>query len=415
MFYLSILNILFFFLIQIIKVRLLSKKLKGFINPITITFVFTFPIELFKVVLGPAFALEEGLANKYYIFAILMTNVSNVIELMLIKIAFFFSEKKRVTLLPSFINVNINRMRMLCLAFLFLLLYILSFAILAQYSFGIINWILNPREGYQYHRNGVGVMWALSISFLSIACTLFLLYIDSFWKSSLAFGFILYCVFLLGSKALLLDFMSFFMVILWLKKNPYLGKIFIIGVPFALGIMILNFMQSISEFELESVFSYFDYYLNSAQYYQAYFEGDLPLFKGKIMFSNIWSIIPRGVFSDKPYVYGILHVNEYFFPGAAEATHTPAFGGPVAFFADFGIFGVLVLSLFNPSTFLFYYFYNSLLDNFTIKEIQSNGEWLMTFVWFVSPALMFYFFFPINILLFCFYLRLFALFNKKYK
>ena len=40
-------------------------------------------------------------------------------------------------------------------------------------------------------------------------------------------------------------------------------------------------------------------------------------------------------------------VNEHFFPGAAEATHTPAFGGPVPYFADFGLIGVIVYSFFN--------------------------------------------------------------------
>ena len=130
--------------------------------------------------------------------------------------------------------------------------------------------------------------------------------------------------------------------------------------PLALVLMLVNFFSSIGYnadgTDYEKVLSYFDYYVNSALYYKEYYSGKIDLFNGKIFFSDFWSLIPRGLFPNKPYVYGITHVNEYFFPGEAEQTNTPAFGGPINYFADFGIFGVIFLTFFDPLKFIYYFF-----------------------------------------------------------
>ena len=102
--------------------------------------------------------------------------------------------------------------------------------------------------------------------------------------------------------------------------------------------MIINFFLSMGfkgdYTDYEKVLSYFDFYINSSIYFKEYYSGKFILFYGQIYFSDFWSLIPRGLFPDKPYVYGITYVNEYFFPGAAAESNTPAFGGPISYYAD---------------------------------------------------------------------------------
>src|SRR5450830_1500114 len=71
------------------------------------------------------------------------------------------------------------------------------------------------------------------------------------------------------------------------------------------------------QFDLQAIFEYFDYYKNAADYYRGYLSGEINLFHGDVLLTSLWSYVPRGIFPDKPIVYGILHVNEIFFPGQA--------------------------------------------------------------------------------------------------
>ena len=153
---------------------------------------------------------------------------------------------------------------------------------------------------------------------------------------------------------------------------------------------------------LEEIVKYFDYYVNSANYYKAYFQGELPLFQGKIIFTQFWSFIPRSLFPEKPFVYGVLHINEFLFPGAAEETHTPGLGGPVAYFGDYGVWGVVLLTLFDPFIFLNYYFLFILYRNLTLINILNNNYLFFIFMWFVAPSFLFYMYFPLNIVFFIF-------------
>jgi hypothetical protein len=84
-------------------------------------------------------------------------------------------------------------------------------------------------------------------------------------------------------------------------------------------------------------------------YYKDYFNGSIPLMEGKIFFTSFWEYAPRSLFPDKPYVYGILHIVEIYYPGGPESGNTPAFQGGVPQFADFGLPGVLIFALLDWS------------------------------------------------------------------
>ena len=99
---------------------------------------------------------------------------------------------------------------------------------------------------------------------------------------------------------------------------------------------------------------YFTHYPNSARYYEDYFSGAVSLFYGDIFLTSFWEYVPRILFPEKPYVYGVLHVVELYYPGGAESGNTPAFYGGVPYFADFGIAGVILFSLLNFQSFILF-------------------------------------------------------------
>jgi len=272
--------------------------------------------------------------------------------------------------------------------------------------------LLNPREGYQFHRSGAGFLWVLAISFLSVSFVLSTLYAKSRIKLFLIFFIYAFSAYFLGSKGIVLDFFLYFLIILWLTKYKKLKYIYIIMLPLVFGIMLYNFFSSAGSTDFKEVFSYFDHYVNATMYYEAYYTNKIDLFYGKVYFSDFWNLVPRGVYPNKPYVFGITHVNEFFFPGAAEETNTPAFGGAVNYFADFGIIGVILFSFINPIKFISYFFLCQLLKNYTYETIVNNSYILLLFILFTAPYFLFYLIFPLNMALFFFISVIILLFNR---
>ena len=136
------------------------------------------------------------------------------------------------------------------------------------------------------------------------------------------------------------------------------------------------------------------------------------LVSGEIYFSDFWNLVPRGLYPNKPYVFGITHVNEFFFPGAAELTNTPAFGGSVNYFADFGIIGIILFSFLNPIKFISYFFLGQLLKNYNFNIITKNSKILFLFILFVGPYFLFYLIFPLNMIIFFIILLIIIVFNS---
>lgn len=338
--FIFIINIFVYFFLQIVKLSYISsyfknRKFSG-INPFIILFLFKLPVDLFKVVIGPPFLLENGIENIYYNIAIAITSLSIFVEYLLLRFAFLISNK--YTFNSYSLNIKTRYSKMIHASIVFYFLFFLSFYMLTSSSFGFFNWLKDPRTGYQLHRVGAGQFWVFSISFLSVSFTIFTLYVKKNINLFIFLLFYLYSAFLLGSKGIVLDFLVFFIIILWVRRFQNLKKVFIIILPLALVLMLINFFSSIGfngdGTDYEKVLSYFDYYINSAMYFKEYYSGKISLFYGQIYFSDFWSLIPRGLFPDKPYVYGITYVNEYFFPGAAAESNTPAFGGPISYYAD---------------------------------------------------------------------------------
>jgi oligosaccharide repeat unit polymerase len=392
------LNFLFIIILSVFPVYYQTKFFKlGWINPFTLLFLIGVPYNLFKQMLGPLFMLEKGHLDPYFNFSLLMQNVSLLVFCLIL----FFSLKicrKIISrdLIYKFHSHKFKRVRLYRLGWLFLIVFFISFFLVANHSYGVINWINHPRTGYQLHRSGVGHFYALSISMISVSYVLFT--ISAKRNISVIFISIAFIslVSLLGTKGFMLSFFTYTIIILWFRKYRHLKVLFIIGFSLVTIVMLLNFGQ----FDYVSIAKYFDHHLNSVMYYKAYFSDNLDLFYGKIWITDFWSLVPRSIFPEKPYVYGVLHVNEYLFPGAAESTFTPAFGGPIKAFADFGVLGVILIPLLDITYYVYILLTYLLYSNVNLNTILDYSSKIYLFLWLLAPAFLTFLPIPLNLVLF---------------
>ena len=326
-----------------------SKKYFGlpFFNPISIVTIFLIPFDLFKLIAGPFFILGN-LTDFGYQFAVLMTNVEKFVAL----IVFIFfvrwrGSRKIVHVIPRMSDWSESKLKYLSYVFYFL--FLICFIFLASKTGGVVDWIANPRLSYMTKRDGNGIYYALCVSLVSISYFLFSWATDRFIKLTLGAILFTSSVYFLGSKGFVLSFFSFYIVAVWRIDRDKSEKMFWIGAPIAFFALLLNFFSGGGDANYSSVLEYFDYYITAARYYTDYFEGKINLFSGQVILTSLWEYIPRGMYPEKPYVYGILHVVEFYYPGGAESGNTPAFDGGVFKFADFGVAGVFVLSFFDFS------------------------------------------------------------------
>jgi hypothetical protein len=373
---LYVINLLAAFALLLVPLYFSVKVLRlPLLNPFTIVLTVNIPIELMKIYVGPHLLLDAGLFDRAYQFALLMGNLSLFVAAT--SLIAFYSLFRRIAVdqfLP-FDRYALTPRDMRRGARIFLLGFLLSFYILTSNEFGLINWINNPRMGYQVYRVGQGHWYALATSLLSVSMVLSALSDPSPKKIIIGGAFYLILGYFLGSKGLLLSIFSTTLILLWFIRYKNIDKIILLGFPVILFLMIFNLYLALGDLDPTLVVGYFDHYKNAADYYEGYFDGSVNLFYGKIAATSFWEYVPRGVWPEKPFVYGVLHVNEIFFPGQAELTNTPAFAGAVNHFADFGVFGVIIFGLFSPisisSAFLSYLIYTRPGINFKRATLVS--------------------------------------------
>lgn len=321
------------------------------LNPFTLLLLLGLPVELMKVYVGPMALLSLGLYDEGYQFALLMGNIFLVMQL--VSLIFFYQlfGRMQIEKLLPFRRIILNGKDLKRGEWLFLVIFLISFYFLASAEFGLTNWLSNPRTGYQLFRLGQGHLYGIAISSLSVAMILACL--SNPRPAILLRNLIIYLGFgyFLGSKGFLLNIFFTSVVLLWFIRWRYLMSFLIFGGSTVFLLMIWNlFLSNFEDFDLQSIVNYFDYYKNAALYYNEYLSGQLNLFHGDVAISSLWAYVPRFLYPDKPFAYGVVLVNEIFWPGAAELTSTPAFGGAVEQFADFGFIGVLIYGFISFQT-----------------------------------------------------------------
>lgn len=341
-------NLLLAFALQLIPLWFSTRYLRlPPLNPISLVMAINLPVQLMKLYAGPLLLISDGLFDASYQFAVLMGNLLLVAQAAGMVAFYKLFAGMRIERRLPLRHIALDTKDLRRAEKLFVLIFLVAFYLLASAEFGLINWLGNPRLGYQIYRTGQGHWYALAISALSVAMVLGGLANPKPAALLLSSGFYLCLAYVLGSKSILLNVFTTTLIFLWFIRWRHLKKVLLLGAPLIFLLLIWNLYLALSNFQLQSVVSYFDYYKNAADYYRAYLSGELDLFYGEIASSSWWAYAPRSIWPDKPVVYGILLVNEIFYPGQAENTNTPAFGGGVEQFADFGVFGVVFYGFFS--------------------------------------------------------------------
>ncbi|MDT9001258.1 hypothetical protein RQP53_18410 [Paucibacter sp. APW11] len=323
------------------------------VNPFTISLAVSLPVQLMKLLGGPLVLIDGGLFDVDYQLALLMGTL--LIAAQTLGLVFFlrlFGQIRIERYLP-FQRLHLGSSGLWRAAAATLLAFAVFFVLLATAEFGLGNWLGNPREGYQLYRTGQGHWYAMALSTLSASYLLTLLARPKPTTAIACSLFYALLSYFLGSKGTLLAFFVTGLVFLWFLKWKHLVRVFLIGTPLLFSALVYNLFLALGDgFDFQAILEYFDYYKNAADYYHAHLAGQLPLFWGEISLSSLWAYAPRALFPDKPVVYGILLVNEFFYPGQAELTNTPAFGGAVEQYADFGLPGVIFFGFFSAQSVL---------------------------------------------------------------
>ena len=243
-------------------------------------------------------------------------------------------------------NFQISPIKLKRLVIFSATLFIVSFITLAEHSFGLVNWLQNPRAGYLYHREGAGIYYALALSSLSLMFIFSILSAKSILSWFTTFLTCLFIGYFLGTKDLLITQTQCFFMILWFRHPRLAIKLTIIGAPISAALLALLFVIS-NQVDVVRILTYFDYFHNAYLFYSDYFAGKVSLFYGQVMWSDYWSYVPRSIYPSKPYIYGPVLVADLYYPGAAKSGAYPAFGAGVFQFADFGWLGIMLLTSFD--------------------------------------------------------------------
>lgn len=331
----------------------------SWINPFSIVLMVTIPVELMRLFVGPLFLIEGGLLDTGYQYALLMASILALTQAAGAMFFFRFSKSIDAYRYLPFQHVSLGRRGIGRGAIFFLFIYVLSLLALASSEYGVVNWLINPRLGYQLYRTGQGHWYALATSALSVSFVLAFLARPTAGRLLLNLVAYIGLGYFLGSKGVLLTIFTATLVFLWFLRWRHLGKLVLIGVPVLFGLLVFNLYLALGNiFELGHIVGYFDHFKNAADYYRGYLNNEVALFNGEVTLSSMWAYVPRALWPEKPITYGILHVNEIFYPNLAVMSHTPAFGGAVEQHADFGVVGVVIFGFFSPlaiSTGLFSY------------------------------------------------------------
>lgn len=259
-----------------------------------------------------------------------------------------------------------NQKKLKSLKWSFFIFGMLSFIYLIIFTSGKTLWVLDPRTAYIEHRNGSGQYYAMFIWFINISFIIYLFEIRAsenlkYYKLVVNLAIYLLILYFTGSKGAMITpiILAIFFYDLYYKKINF-STFFNLAIIITLlgSILIVNQMSSVA-----GIFIYLSEYFNMTAEYMHY-SNDIGLYYGFSLLSEIYSMIPRSLFGDKPYIYGVLYIHDYITPGQAELGNTFGIMPWARSYLDFGIFGVLLHNIYNAIITKITYEYWRLKPNF---------------------------------------------------
>ena len=241
-------------------------------------------------------------------------------------------------------------------------LFLLFFA-LASVGGGGSAWLTDTRHAYINNRSGAGIFWLL-IQWTSLAgLGYFLLRFEPKSKLNLLLLLLPFLVisYFTGSKANILSVLVIGVVYHdYFNKSirPLSGFIIILSGTILFTVL-LGIQSRQGDFSfIDSGLYFSEYSLTTAMYLSDEF---LPLGLGQYSISSLWYFVPRSLYPDKPFEYGVLNIHKVLFPAAAAKGNTPGISQWMLAYIDFGrvgvfMFGVLLTSF---SRFIYNLFENN--------------------------------------------------------
>ena len=220
---------------------------------------------------------------------------------------------------------------------------LLALAGLAVFGGGGTLWVTDTRAAYLTYRSGFGFLWSLFASSIPLSMLL-LVHLGKVrlgWRYLLVVPAYLMLAYFTGSKQTLLAVVFALLVYRHYYVRPLstarLGVVFgLLGFSFVATTILQGSFETLFE-----AMSYFDYIHVTAKYLEA--SNSLSAIRGLGVASYLWSFVPRGLLTGKPFEYGTVLINSYLFPGAAEQGYTPAFLEWALAHLDAGFLGVAAL------------------------------------------------------------------------
>ena len=221
-----------------------------------------------------------------------------------------------------------------------------AFAALAVFGGGGMLWLTDTRTAYIANRAGAGPFYAAMHWFLVFALLYYL------WarrprviRLIVITGLFALAAYFSGSKNNILTMLVIGIVYynFCVRRIPIVGYIVFIGMILSLFsvLLVIHGMTG----NLHEVFrSYFrDYFDVTAQFLWRFDEFGYRY--GSASVSDLWFYVPRGLFPDKPYEYGLTLIHQVLFPGMAETGNTPGILLWAMAYLDFGVMGVFASGL----------------------------------------------------------------------
>lgn len=221
-----------------------------------------------------------------------------------------------------------------------------AFATLAIVGGGGMRWLTDTRAVYITNRAGVGPFFAAMQWFLVFA----LLYYLWACRPRGIRLIVITCLFALaayfsGSKNNILTMLVIGIVYynFCVRRIPIVGYLAFVAMILCLFsvLLIIHGMTG----NLHEVFRFYfrDYFDTTAQFLWRFDEFGYRY--GGASVSDLWFYVPRGLFPDKPYEYGVLLIHQVLFPGAAATGNTPGILVWAMAYLDFGVIGVFTSGL----------------------------------------------------------------------
>jgi hypothetical protein len=303
-----------------------------------------------KVILSPVIV---------YIFYGEVVNYESVVFVLFLSLVFLFSvyigfilKKVPIFLVKnsSIFTKNTYHIRLFYnnLGFFFKLFFIIGiiFYFLLMVRSGVNTmWLTDTRNAYEFHRSGVGAYYVFSQFFLFLSFILLLFnlsYKRKILKIIISTIFFMYIFTFFGSKKSLLTLILISMT--YYSYNVYKIKIFRALIMFAMiSLLFLYFQNYYSNFNLTKSFNYFNYFNSMVLFFENV--QNFEYYYGSNTLGNLWGLVPRSIYPDKPYVYASAVITETISPGAPAEGRYMGVLHWVTYYLDFGVLGVLFWGL----------------------------------------------------------------------